>query len=56
MADDRAPRDTAEQAISGGDNIGRPPWGFAFKALAAAWLNGNIVGSEDAHLLTRFEA
>jgi hypothetical protein len=56
MTDDRAPRDIAEQAIGGGDGIGRPPWGFAFKALAAAWLDGKIAGSEDAQLPTRFEA
>lgn len=56
MTDNRAPRDIAEQAMDGGDNIGRPVWGSAFKALAAASLNGVIVASEDAQLLTRFEA
>ena len=50
MTDDRPLRDIAEQAIGGGDDIGRPPWGFAFKALAAASLNGKIFGSEAARL------
>src|ERR1700693_4100350 len=43
MTDDRPPRDIA---IGGGNDIDRPPWGPAFKALAAASLNGKIVGSE----------
>ena len=46
MTGDRPPRDIAEQAIGGGNDIDRPPCGPAFKALAAASLNGKIVGSE----------
>ena len=50
MTDDRPPRDISEQAIGGGDDIGLPRRGFAFKALAAASLNGKIFGSEAARL------